>query len=277
MAFVDRMKMKKRLKIEALLTFESGWRVGSGREGMAGSDLGLLRNSQGLPTLPGTSLKGRLRSTCESLAHALDQAACCLDSLASGVDCISDVKNYFPAVNAQYQSRRTFDGRMQWLEQHTCDVCKLFGSPLHASRIRVSEGVLKENSVSSVQVRDSVVLDRDSHTAVDGLKYDYEVSQAGTEFEIEIELQDASDQELALIGAALMDWSDGVSVGGFTSRGLGRAKFAVSRLLSVDFTNANQRLQWLMGRTINERYQQETDWQGFFIEKFTTRPIGNKK
>lgn len=276
MAFVDRMKMKKRIKIEALLTFESGWRVGSGREGMAGSDLGLLRNSQGLPTLPGTSLKGRLRSTCESLAHALDQTACCLDSLASGVDCISDVKNYFPAVNAQYQSRKTFDGRMQWLEQHTCDVCKLFGSPLHASRIRVSEGVLKENSVNSVQVRDSVVLDRDSHTAVDGLKYDYEVSQAGTEFEIEIELQDASDQELALIGAALMDWSDGVSVGGFTSRGLGHAKFAVSRLLSVDFTNANQRLQWLMGRTINERYQLETDWQGFFIEKITTTPIGNK-
>ena len=265
MTFVDRIKMRKRLRIEAVLRFESGWRVGSGREGMAGSDLGVLRNPQGSPTLPGTSLKGRLRSTCESLAHALDQTACCLDSPASGVDCISDVKNYFTTVNTQYQSQETFENRMQWLEQHTCDVCKLFGSPLHASRIRVSEGILIGNSASSVQVRDSVVLDRDSHTAVDGLKYDYEVSQAGTQFEIEIELHDASDPELALMGAALMDWSDGVSVGGFTSRGLGRAEFTISKLLAIDFTDAQQRLKWLTSRDTNERYQQVDDWQGFFI------------
>lgn len=186
-----------------------------------------------------------------------------LDTPASGVNCISDVQNYFPTVNADYQRQSTFAARMIWLESHTCDVCKLFGSPLHASRLRISEGVL-QGSPSRVEVRDSVVLDRDSHTAVDGLKYDYEVAQSGTQFGIQIELQDASDGELALIGAALMDWADGVSVGGFTSRGLGRASFANERLQHVDFSNARQRLAWLTSQNPAQRYQQETEWQAFF-------------
>ena len=74
-----------------------------------------------------------------------------------------------------------------------------------------------------MQVRDSVVIDRDSQTAVDGLKFDYEVAPPGAEFELRIDLDNPGDEELALLGAALFEWSAGISIGGFTSRGLGRA------------------------------------------------------
>ena len=263
MSFRDHLQMKRRLIVRAGLTFQSGWRVGSGREGLTGSDLGVLRDPQGRPVLPGTSLKGRLRSTCESLAHAMGLSACCLNVQASGVDCVSDT-DYFRKVSAKYQGLTGFAQRMDWLDKNICDVCRLFGSPLAAGRLRVSEGKI-DDGYWRVDVRDSVVLDRDSHTAVDGLKYDYEVGQPGTRFAVELEVRDGSDAELALLGAALIDWSEGVSLGGFTTRGLGRAAFQVEEVLHVDLEDAKQRLAWLTQCDPDKKYQSETDWRAYFV------------
>ena len=51
------------------------------------SDLGVLLDPASRPLLPGSSLKGKLRNTCESLAHALNLSACFLNVAASGVTC----------------------------------------------------------------------------------------------------------------------------------------------------------------------------------------------
>ena len=268
MTFIDRMKLTRRIKIVSELTFESGWRIGSGREGMAGSDMGVLLDQVGQPILPGSSLKGCLRSKCETLAHALNMSACCLDRQGSGVDCISDSK-YFSQVSAQYQALTTFAARKAWLDTHICDVCQFFGSPLTAGRLRVSAGK-RIGDPATVHVRDSVVLDRDSHTARDGLKFDYEVAGAGTKYELEIEFTNPQTNELALLGAALLDWAEGLSVGGFTTRGLGRASFIVKELLSVDLTDHQQRLNWLTKSKKTERYQTVTDWQSFFQDQIQT-------
>ena len=95
------------------------------------SDHGVMRDPSGQPVLPGSSLKGRLRSTCETLAHALALSACMLDRAASGVRCAGDVR-YYQEVRQEYRkaSRRSLQHRLQWISDHTCDVCKLFGSPV---------------------------------------------------------------------------------------------------------------------------------------------------
>ena len=85
----------------------------------------------------------------------------------------------------------------------------------------LSDGTLKEWA-SVMQVRDGVVIDRDSRTAVDNLKYDYEVVPPDSRFEVCIDLKNPTDSDLALLGAALFEWCAGSSIGGFTSRGLGR-------------------------------------------------------
>ena len=46
--------------------------------------LGVVLDPNGQPVLPGSSLKGRLRSTCEAVAHALNLRACMLSCAASG-------------------------------------------------------------------------------------------------------------------------------------------------------------------------------------------------
>ena len=138
--------LRTRHRLTMSLVFDTAWRVGSGKEGATMSDLGVMRDAKGVPVLPGSSLKGKLRSTCESLSYALGLTACMLDHQASGVTCTSDVK-YYHEVRTKYQAayRRGLKRRKAWIDRNTCDVCKLFGSPVQAGpsvgERRLAEGV----------------------------------------------------------------------------------------------------------------------------------------
>lgn len=259
------LQQKKRLT--ASLVFDTAWRIGSGKEGETMSDLGVMIDTKGQPVLPGSSLKGKLRSTCESLSHALGLSACMLNCEASGVHCVSDV-NYYRKVREDYQKslKEGLKDRLQWIDDHTCDVCKLFGSPVQAGRLWVSDGMLKEWA-SVVQVRDGVVIDRDSQTAVNGLKYDYEVVPPGSQFELCIDLENPTCRDIALLGAAAFEWYAGSSIGGFTSRGLGRFRLENIRLVGVNLKCTDQRKKFLMSTKAKDRLRDLGDWKTYFTKR----------
>ena len=258
-------QLNKKVRLTASLIFDTAWRVGSGKEGETMSDLGVMLTTTGEPILPGSSLKGKLRSTCEALSHALGLSACLLNQEASGIDCTSDVNYYRDVLRRNYQ--KTFQlglkNRRQWIEDNTCDVCKLFGSPVKAGRLWVSDGTL-EDWASVVQVRDGVVIDRDSRTAVDRLKYDYEVIPPGSQFQFCIDLENPNDSDLALLGAALFEWHAGSSLGGFTSRGLGRFHLKDIQLSGVDLNHPDQRLKFLTKTKSKDRFTDLGDWENYF-------------
>ena len=256
---------RKLARITAQLIFETAWRIGSGREGTTLSDLGVMLDPAGAPILPGSSLKGRLRSTCETLSHALGMSACLLNVEASGVSCVSDVKHYREVRN-EYQDilrNQAVDARLAWIEDHTCDVCKLFGSPVMAGHLRVSDGAL-EDWANMVQVRDSVVIDRDSQTAVDGLKFDYDTVPADSRFGLRIDLENPTDRDLALTGAALFEWHAGSSLGGFTSRGLGRFRLQNIEVRGANLDDPVQRIRYLTHTEAHDRFTDWGDWEPFF-------------
>ena len=260
-------QLNKKVRLTASIVFDTAWRVGSGKEGETMSDLGVMLTTTGEPILPGSSLKGKLRSTCETLSHALGLRACLLNQAASGIDCTSDVK-YYSDVREDYQDtfEKGLDKRCEWIENHTCDVCKLFGSPVKAGRLWVSDGKL-EPWTSAVQVRDGVVIDRDSRTAVDGLKYDYEVVPASSRFQLCIDLENPDDADLALLGAALFDWHAGSSLGGFTSRGLGRFHLEDIKVSQVDLNDPAQRLNFLTKKDAAARFNPLGEWENYFGDK----------
>ena len=117
---------------------------------------------------------------------------------------------------------------------------------------------------SVVQVRDGVVIDRDSQTAVDRLKYDYEVVPPGTRFDVCIDLENATNEDLALFGAAVFEWHMGSSLGGFTSRGLGRFHLECTTLTGVDMSCESQRRRFLTETNAADRYSPFDDWEGYF-------------
>ena len=261
-------QLNKKVRLTASIVFDTAWRVGSGKEGETMSDLGVMLTTTGEPILPGSSLKGKLRSTCETLSHALGLSACLLNREASCIKCISDIK-YYSKVRESYQDtfEKGLSDRLQWIKDHTCDVCKLFGSPVKAGRLSVSDGKL-EPWTSAVQVRDGVVIDRDSRTAVDGLKYDYEVVPPSTRFQLCIDLENPEDADLALLGAALFDWHAGSSLGGFTSRGLGRFHLEDIKVSQVDLNDPDQRLNFLTKTDPAARFSDlEEGWESYFGER----------
>ena len=259
--------LRQKYRLTASLVFDTAWRIGSGKEGETLSDLGVVLDPIGQPVLPGSSLKGKLRSTCETLAHALGLSACMLNHDASGVQCTSDVK-YYRKVREDYRKalQKGLQDRLQWIDDNTCDVCKLFGSPVQAGRLWVSDGALTEWA-SVVQVRDGVVIDRDSQTAVDGLKYDYEVVPPGSRFELCVDLENPTDQDMALLGAALFEWHAGSSIGGFTSRGLGRFHLGDIRLAGIDMSDPAQRVKFLTATRLDKRLCDLGDWEAYFSER----------
>ncbi len=174
---------------------------------------------------------------------------------------------------AWYKNQRTayqeavragIEAQWAWIERNTCDVCKLFGSPVRAARLRCSDGLLETAPLVAVQVRDGVVLDRDSHTAAEGLKYDYETVVAGTAFRIAVDLDNPTDSDKALLGAAMFEWTAGSSLGGFTSRGLGRFHLEDIRVRGVNLDDPQERIRYLTRPDPEEKLCDRGDWQAYF-------------
>ena len=117
---------------------------------------------------------------------------------------------------------------------------------------------------SVVQVRDGVVIDRDSQTAVDGLKYDYEVIPPSSRFNLCIDLENPTDPDLALLGVALFEWHAGSSIGGFTSRGLGRFHLEDIKLVGVDMNKPDELLRFLTEKKVEDRFSNLGKWETYF-------------
>jgi len=274
-------QLEKKIRLTASLVFDTAWRIGSGKEGQTMSNLGVMIDSNGQPILPGSSLKGKLRSTCEVLSHALELSACMLNHAASRVSCTSDINHYSRVLRKAYQEAlgQCLQARLKWIDENTCDVCKLFGSAVQTGRLWLSDGKL-EAWASVMQVRDGVVIDRDSLTAVDNLKYDYEVVPPDSRFELCIDLENPTDSDLALLGAALFEWCAGSSIGGFTSRGLGRFHLEDVKVSGVDMKDSVQLVNFLTKTDAEARFNDLGDWETYFtkyIEQRLNRTAGTEE
>lgn len=205
--------------VDLSLVAASGVRVGVGRAAgaEAGTDLPLLRDHEKNPLIPGSSLKGVLRSAAERLLRPVDRKVC--DPLRT--PCVKATDELDPSA----------------LAEKLCRVCLLFGSHQWAGRIQVGDFVARN---AKTLVRDGVAIDRRELKAAEGLKYDYEVVAPGASFVGRLRVDDPEDGELGLI-LTLFDLLDAglITVGGGSSRGLGRLRLAepprVTRLRASAF------------------------------------------
>lgn len=251
------LKLEKKYFITAELEFTTAFHIGSGMAGEAETDSGILMDIFGKPVLPGSSLKGKFRSDAEKISHALNMTACFLDNNLAN-DLLNDVEDQINCVNGASnineikQQVNNQKNKYSYLESHyLCDICKIFGSKMHGSRIFFSDGKLKDFK-DVVYKRDGVVIDRDSERARDGLKYDFEVAPDETSYEISIELENPSDKELVLIKTVLYMWREGFKIGGLTSRGLGNAKLKDIKIKLLDFKNSESFTNYIKNNTLKE-------------------------
>ena len=241
------------MTVEGYLVAESGLHLGVGRAGeLVGTELPVIRDTRGCPLIPGSSLKGALRGHLEVLVRGkappnadLSRFAC---DPTNGSGLCLDAKR----TRALKEAYRDDDaGLAQAMAQELCLVCQTFGSPWWASPVRVRDlTVVADEWFGQFDVRDGVAIDRDKGTVAVG-PYDYEVVPAGTGFALHIEAENLDAWQLGLLWLGLRALKNGdVSLGGFTSRGLGWVRLEVKDGGIRFFEGAQALLELMAGKEV---------------------------
>ncbi len=270
--YQNRYELRNRYVFQGRLIMQTALHIGGGRVTLSSSDSPVVLTPDQKPFIPGSSFKGALRSTVEKIVPSLPESAglfsCALIDLND--DELKEERRQGRKIcstarqgEIAQERRRNPDRAAAILKEAIdglCDSCRLFGSPFAAARLNVNDLYMpKEEWSGIIQIRDGVAIDRDSEKAKDRLKYDFEVVPASATFDLEVVLENATEQDLQLICIGLSEFVHGFGViGGKRSRGLGVGrlddlKVSALELSGVDEAERNRRLRdYLVKRQFSE-------------------------
>ena len=219
--------LKSRLTVEGHLVTESPLRIGTERLVEAvGTDLPVVRDVDGFPFIPGSSLKGALRSHLEAAVRGIappqaDLRRIACDPTREDQRCLTDTE--MQDLRKEYAGEVRSEKYTEAILDRLCLVCRTFGSPWLASPVRILDlPVVEGEWFDEFDVRNGVAIDRDKGTAAEGRLYDYEVVPAGTRFSLYIAGENLEDWQRGLLWLGIRALEGGqVPLGGFTSRGMG--------------------------------------------------------
>jgi CRISPR-associated protein Csm3 len=239
------------------LVLETGLHLGSG-SGTLATDAAIVRAADGRPFVPGSSLKGALRSAVERLTPNLPNLTSC--RLIDDADCLTVNRGlqerWRAVIEASDRAQRTQSpfadaakaDEVEWLQrrgiaaadelrsepglnrdlpyrfvEHTlCHTCRLFGSTAFAAKLRLADAKLLGDWAETTEIRDGVGIDRDTETARPRIKFDLEVLPAEHRLEFRLEAHNLDPTELGLLCIGLQELRQGrIALGGRSSRGLG--------------------------------------------------------
>ncbi|MFN3359300.1 MAG: CRISPR-associated RAMP protein Csx7 [Pseudomonas sp.] len=220
-------RFQNELHIQGELVLETALHIGAGRTDLFGQANQVVKTYDGLPYIPGSSLKGTLRSLVERISH-LEQlprqgsAAPCIstDELCSQrehEDRLHDSKHRRQMLPAELAAK---------VAERSCPICHLFGNTLMAGKVQFFDGSVDPDTwVQQYDHRNGIQIDRDRLTVSGSLLYEFEAVPAGTAFHISIRALNLSPVEKVWLFAALELFRQGeVTMGGKAARGLGKVQ-----------------------------------------------------
>lgn len=254
-----RERENARYFLQGHLITDTALHIGSGY-GNAATDAAVVRDLWGQPYIPGSSFKGVLRSTIERTIATVQKCAIATCQLTPGYSgCLTTDAHRQEAYGREQERFPAHQDESRLLNflkgpQGICDVCWLFGSPFSQSRVYISDlplgaGATASQSLTEPQpgeLRHGVGIDRETLTASDRIKFDYEALPAQLTFAVELILDRPSPLDWALLALGLQEMRLGyVAFGGIRSRGLGRATLTVQTLRRMDLSDKAALLDFL--------------------------------
>ncbi len=208
-------------------------------------DIPVLKDLKGHPIIPGSSLKGVLRTELERLLGSVENISVCDIFGADRGGC------------------------------NKCPVCEVFGGKDLAASIRIHDSVTDSKKTL---IRDSVAIDRQKRKARDGGKYDIEVVPRGTVFDGKATIENPvlkSEYKLAKLGVflSLVDFFNACSgsIGHAVSRGFGEVEIVVGKVSVItaeDYLDGNYKgTVYDAGSTnfLELKDQAVNDWTGAIL------------
>ncbi len=242
-----RARERARYVLTGHIITETGLHVGSGY-GSARTDATVVRDFWERPYIPGSSLKGSLRSAVERMIGGLPDSRVTSCQLQDDNEaCLTSSRTRRTAFEAL--GDRPDEAAIQTFlqgPQGLCDTCWLFGSPYSQSRLLVTDLPLVGDQVAASEIRHGVGIDRDTLTARDKIKYDFEALPSQLKFGLELVVERPSALDLALLALGLQELQLGfVPLGGIRTRGLGRCQLDLADVQRVDLADKAAVLAYL--------------------------------
>lgn len=217
--------------------------VKSGMATVSGPNMAFVltyRNGRPEPYLPGSSLKGVIRSHAERIARTLKSPSACEPFWNDEIK--NEVRSEpargetiwcgerFKQLGAQLkaENKTLLNSRVY---RDSCPACRLFGSTYFAGRFGVSDAYLVEESRGRrPQQRDGVGIDRFTGGASKRAKFELEVL-TDVAFNCTLHIRNFEVWQLGWLAYVVQDFKDKViQVGSGRSRGLGRVEGRVDRV-----------------------------------------------
>lgn len=243
--------MQKRLLNQCLIdleiTTEGPLLIKSGLPGIAGPDMAPVvtfrSSSRPQPYIPGSSLKGVLRSHAERIARTLCwkpdewRIGACNPFLTKGQE--TDWASQ-GSCGAKFEERKkrakavrspTEELTTPVIYRDSCPACKVFGSTFLIGRLSVPDAYLTKDSTYRTERRDGVGIDRFTGGSSPNALFNMEVVTNATFETQQLRLVNFELWQLGWLAYVLRDLSEGlIGIGSGKSRGLGQVSAEVRKV-----------------------------------------------
>lgn len=213
-----------------------------------------FRNADGKPLIPGSSLKGAMRSFLEQYLSSdsgstiipdnihYRRSVCSADHPCADHKTDPDLKRLLKSNKAEDEKKLSEylfgvagDDKKRG---KLCIVCRLFGSHYSAAKFSIRDAGVDDSFEDEFEIRSGVAIDRNFGTSVDGNKFETEVVPKGTKFSFRAILENGDDTEWMLIRQLLMAMHlNMIPIGGMKSRGLGEIRLQKVRYQKISQEN----------------------------------------
>lgn len=249
-------KFVNRYVIEGELTAVTALHIGAAEDVFKpnGCKNPFFRNGNGMPLIPGSSLKGAMRSFLEQYLSSESGRSLFLEEQMNYPKDICNEESPCAepkqdGVLKKLLKERGKDSQKNLAEYlfgtgkervgKLCIICRLFGSPYSGAKFSVRDaGVIEETFQEKFEIRSGVAIDRNLGTSIDGKKFETEVIPEGTKFSFRAILENGDEMEWNIIKQLLWAMELGlVSIGGMKSRGLGEIRLENVRYQNINTNN----------------------------------------
>lgn len=230
--------------------------------------------------LPGSSVRGAMRSTIEKLTAGLladedriRNATCFLDA-SSGSKCISCNKDTQEEIDGWREAGKNEAAILADLQPpgqpyRLCHVCRLFGSPSFASKVKIQDcyALSPAEAVKKGNIRYGIGIDRDTESVREGLLFDYEAIETRPTFHFELIAENIDEDDAwdwGLLALGLLEMTRGGENGAFflgakSAAGLGRCHLKLETLKVEGFSGPSELLTYLTDNQFSQKYDSTSD------------------
>ncbi|MEM2841530.1 MAG: CRISPR-associated RAMP protein Csx7 [Candidatus Bathyarchaeia archaeon] len=195
-------KLEERVIINGTLTLLTPLHIGSPKTeiDLEKVDMPVLKDTQGQPYIPGSSLKGKIRSEAERIARKEGKTVCTPPNTKKMCGTITP--------------------------NNLCICCRIFGTAGEnmsvASKVRFRDAYPHARVIETM-TRAGIAMDRERGVVAQGALYSIEAIPQGTRFGFEMVTENLAKDEWKLLKAAINSFAD-AGLGGSVSRGMGKVK-----------------------------------------------------